>query len=102
MLSDEMNARFSPEMDSMMDLIQSHINREINSAINDRVIPEIQSIMGNLTLNRNGPEQCTSLNEDGIGNAWKNKNTKFTEKDSRSGCDLRDVDFTPYTILEEK
>ena len=43
-LSDEMNASFSREMDSMMDLIQSQINRVISSAINDsysqRVTPE--------------------------------------------------------------
>ena len=95
-LSDEMNARFSRKMDSMMDLIQSQINRGISSAINDRVIPEIQSIMGNLPLSRNGLEPCTSLNEEGIGNAWKNKNTNFPKKDSRSACDLtEDTDFTP-------
>ena len=45
-LSDEMNARFSREMDSMMDLMQSEINRAISSDINDRVIPEIQSLIG--------------------------------------------------------
>ena len=73
-----MNARFSQEMDSMMDLIQSQIKRAISTAINDGVVPEIQSIMGNLPLNRDGLEPCTSLNEDGIGNAWKDKNTNFT------------------------
>ena len=41
-LCDEMNARFSLEMDSLMKLMQSQINRAISSAINDRVIPEIQ------------------------------------------------------------
>ena len=77
-LSDEMNARFSRDMDSMMDTIQFQINTVISSAINDGVIPEIQSIMGNLPMNRNGPEPCTSLNEEGIGFTWKNKNTNFT------------------------
>ena len=61
-----MNARFPQEMDSMMDLIQSQIKRAISSAINDRVVPEKQSIMGNWTLNREGLEPCTSLNEDGL------------------------------------
>ena len=94
-----MNARFSREMDSMMDLIQSKINRAISFAINARVIPEIQSIMGSLPLNRDGPEPCTSENEDGIGNAWKNKNTKFTKNVSKAACDLREgTDFTPYTL----
>ena len=82
-LSDEMNAMFFREKDSMMDLLQSHINRAISSAMNDRVVPEIQNIIGNLPLNRNGPEPSTSLNEAGISNAWKNKNTKFAKKDSR-------------------
>ena len=72
-LSDEMNARFSQKMGSMMDLSQSQINWAISFAVNDKVIPEIQSVIGNLPLNRNGSEPCSSLNEDGIGNAWKNK-----------------------------
>ena len=55
-LSNEMNARFSRELDSLMDLLQTQINRAISSAINDRVIPEIQNIMGSLPLNRKGPE----------------------------------------------
>ena len=58
--------------------------------------------MRNLPLNRNGHEPCTFLNEDSIGNAWKNKNTKFTEKVSRSTCELReDTDFTPYSFHNE-
>ena len=94
-----MNERFSREMDLMMDQMESQINRAISSAINNRVIPGIQSIMGSLPFNRDGPEPRTSLNEDGIGNAWKNKNTKFTKKDSRSACDVReDTDFTAYMV----
>ena len=89
--------RFFQEMDSLMDLMQSQINSAICSAINDTVIPEIQNVIGNLPLNRNGPEPCTSLAEDGIGNAWKNTNTKGTKKDSWYACDLReDSYFTPY------
>ena len=91
-----MNGGFSREMDSMIDLPHSPINRSINSTINDRVIPKRQSITGSLPLNRNGPEPSTSLTEHGIGNAWKNKNT-ITEKDSKSACDLRqDTNFTLY------
>ena len=99
-LSDEINARFSWQMDSLMNLIQSQINRAISSAISDRVIPEVQKIMGSLLLNRNGPEPYTSLKEGGIGNARKNTNVKFTKRDSRSACDLReDTGFTPYRYL---
>ena len=92
-----MNTRFSREMDLMMSLLLSQIKRAKSSAINDRVMPEIQSIIQSLPLNRYGPELFTSLNEDGIGNAWKNTNAKFTKKDSRSAFDLREnTDFTPY------
>ena len=71
-LSDELNARFSQEMGSIMDLMQSQSNRAISSAIFDRVIPELQNIMyGSLPSNRNVPEPCTSLTEYGNGNAWK-------------------------------
>ena len=62
--------------------------------MNDRVIPEIQNLMGSLPLNLNGLEPSTFLTKDGIGNVWKNTNTKFTKKDSRSACDLKeDTDF---------
>ena len=64
-----MNTRVSREMDSLMDLVQSQINGAISFAINDRVLPEIQNVMGSLPLNHNGPEPCTSLTEDGIGKA---------------------------------
>ena len=66
------------------------INRAIGSAINDRVLPEIQNMIGNLHADQNGTGT-------GFGNAWKEPKTKFTKKDSRSACDLREnADFTPY------
>ena len=100
MLSGEMNARMSREMEAMMDLMQSQISRAISSAISERIIPEIQNMVENLPLSQHGVEPCTSTNEDGIGNVWKNANTKFTKKDSRSACDLRDhMDNTPYNLI---
>ena len=48
-LSNEINMRFSHEMYSLMSMMHSQINRAINSAINDRIIPEIQNIMGSLS-----------------------------------------------------
>ena len=99
MLSGEMNARMSREMEAMMDLMQSQISRAISSAIRERIIPEIQNMVENLPLSQHGVEPCTSTNEDGIGNVWKNANTKFTKKDSRSACDLRDhMDNVPYRL----
>ena len=78
--------------------MKSQIKRAMSSAINGRFIPEIQNITRNLPLNHNGPEPSASLTEHGFGNAWRSKNTKFTKKDSRSACHLReDTDFTPYS-----
>ena len=98
-LSSEMNARMSREMETMMDFMQNQISRAINCAISERIIPEIQNMVGNLPLNQHGVEPPTSFDENRTGNMWKNTNEKITKKDSRSACDLRDhTDFTPYTI----
>ena len=97
-LSDEMNASFSRN-GFVDDVLQSQINRKISSAIKDRVIPEIQNIMRRLPLNRNGPEPSTSLTEDSIGNAWKNKNTKVTKKESTSACERRYGLYSLQSVL---
>ena len=79
----------------MMDFMQTQISRAINSAICERIITEIQNMMEKSPLAQQGIEPRLSLNEDGIGNVWKN--TKLTKKDSRFACDLRDhTDTTPY------
>ena len=96
-LSGEMNAKMSREMESMMDFMQTQITRAINSDISERIIPEIQNMMGSSTLVQQGVGPSSSLNEDEIGNMWKN--TKLTKKDSRSACDLRDhTDPVPYMV----
>ena len=56
-------------MDSILEILHYQINRAIRSAINDGVIPEIEHIIGNLPLNRNGLEPSTSLSQEGFGNA---------------------------------
>ena len=97
MLSRGMNARMSREMETMMDLMHSQISRAISSAISERIIPEIQNMVDNLPSSQHGVERCTSANEDGIRNVWKNANTRLIKKDSRSACDLRDhTDNVPY------
>ena len=99
MLSGEMNARMSREMETMMDLMHAQNSRAISSATSERIIPEIQNMVENLPLSQHGVEPCTSTNEDGIRNAWKNANTKLTKKDSRSACDLRDhTENVPYVV----
>ena len=68
MLSGEMNARMSREMETMMDVMHAQISRAIRTAISERIIPEIQNMVENLPLNQHGTEPCTSTNEDGIRN----------------------------------
>ena len=98
MLSGEMNARMSREMETLMDLMQTQISRAIKAAISERIIPEIQNMMENPPLAQQGIEPGSSLNEDGNVNVWKN--AKHTKKDSRSACDLRDhTDNTPYIVI---
>ena len=48
-LSGELNLMLSQVKDSLMIILQVQISRAINSAINDRVIPEIQKAMGRLS-----------------------------------------------------
>ena len=69
MLSGEMNARMSREMETMMDLMHSQISRAISSAISERIIPEIQNMVESFPLSQHGVGPCTSTNEDGIRNA---------------------------------
>ena len=100
-LSGEMNARMSREMETMMELMHTQISRAINSAISERIIPELQNMVGTLPLSHYGVEPCTSTNENGIRNVWQNANTELTKKDSRSACDLRDhTDNTPYNVQQ--
>ena len=58
-LSYEMSAKFSQDLDLLMDLMQSQINRAISSAIIDRVIPEIQNFIGEFAF---GPEWSRAKN----------------------------------------
>ena len=92
-------SRLVESINTLSGEMQSQISRAISSAISERIIPEIQNMVENLPLGRHGVEPCTSADEDGIRNVWKNANTKLTKKDSRSACDLRDhMDVSPYTI----
>ena len=83
-LSSEMNARLSQEIYSLINAMQTQIKTAISSAINDRVLPEIQNIMGSLPSHQNGTGTGASSNEQGFGKVWRDANTTFTKKDSRS------------------
>ena len=60
MLSGEMNARMSREMETMMNCMQTQISRAISCAISERIMPELQNMVENLPLNHHGVEPCTS------------------------------------------
>ena len=97
-LSSMMNERMSREMETMMDFMQTQISRTIKSAISERILPEIQSMVENLPLTQRSVQPYTSSNENGVGNVWNKANTKLAKKDSRSACDLRKLaDFTLYS-----
>ena len=49
----EFNMRLSQEMDSMISLLHSQINRAISTAITERVIPEIQNIVSSTSSSGN-------------------------------------------------
>ena len=82
--------RLSQKMDSMMSMMRSQINRVIGSAISDRVIPEIQNMMGLPSSGQKDTDSGTSTNnqENSEEKSWLK--IKVTKKDSRSAFDLRD------------
>ena len=47
--TNENTLRFSQEMNSMTSMMHSQMNREINSAIAETVIPEIQNLVSSLS-----------------------------------------------------
>ena len=49
----EFNLRLSQEMDSMMSMVHSQINRAINTVISGRVIPKIQNIVSSMSSSGN-------------------------------------------------
>ena len=94
----EFNMRLSQEMDSMMAMMHSQINRAINSAMVERVIPEIQNMVSSLSCSGNRDTEASWS-----PNSRKNTETnsgfksKITKKDSRSVGDLRAPrDSSPY------
>ena len=89
--SNEINMRLSEAMDSLMSVMHSQINRAMNSATNDRIIPEIQSIMGSLFTGHRDTEFGTSGNGQGRSEQTSGLKTKITKEDSRSAFDPRNT-----------
>ena len=82
--SNEFNLRLSQEMDSMMSMMHSQINRAITAAIVERVIPEIQNFANSMSsTGHKDTEASLSPNSQ--------ENRESAKKDSRSVGDLRDT-----------
>ena len=90
--SNEFNLRLSQEMDSMMSMMHSQINRAISNAITERVIPEIQNIVSSMSSSGNRhTEASASPNSQENRECSSGFESKFAKGDSRSACDLRDT-----------
>ena len=89
--SNEFNLGLSQEMDSMMSMMHSQINRAITTAIAERVIPEIQNIANSMSsTGHKDTEASLSPNSQEIREG-ASVPKKIAKKDSRSVGDLRDT-----------
>ena len=90
--SNEFNLRLSQEMDSMMAMVHSQINRAISTAISEKVLPEIQNIVSSMSSsgNRDTEMSMSPSSQENRENPSGLK-TKLLKKDSRSVGDLRNT-----------
>ena len=99
LLSEELNLRLTQVTVSLMNFLQVQITRAINSAINDKMVPEIQNIMGTLSSRQRDTESGSSPHNQDNTEGTNVFISKITKKDSRSACNLRDPDErSPYTF----
>ena len=76
----------------MMSMIHNQINRAITTAINERVIPEIQNIASSMSsAGHRDTEASLSPNSQENRESAFGPKIKFARKDSRSVGDLRDT-----------
>ena len=72
----EFNMGPSQEMDSMMSMMRSQINRAISAAIAERAIPEIQNIVSSMSSSGNKDTEA-SLSPNSQENTEKNNGFKY-------------------------
>ena len=95
--TNESNLRLSHEMESMMSVMHSQINRAISSAIAERAIPEIQIMMSSLSSGNKDTESSSSSNNQENNEGTTVFNSTTTKKDCRFTFDMRDTeDLSPY------
>ena len=90
--SNEFNLRLSQEMDSMMSMMHSQINRANTAAIAERVFPEIQNIANSMSsTGHRDTEASLSPNSQENKESASGPKTKMAKKYSQSVGDLRDT-----------
>ena len=90
--SNEFSLRLSQEMDSMMSMMHSQINRAITTAIAERVIPETQNIANSMSsTGHRDTEASSSPSSQENRESASGPKTKIAKKDSRSVGDLRET-----------
>ena len=90
--SNEFNLRLSQEVDSMMSMMHSQINRAITTAIAERVIPEIQNIANSMSsTGHRDTEASSSPRSQENRESASGPRIKIAKKDSRSVGDLRET-----------
>ena len=96
----EFNLRLSQEMNSMLSMVHSQINRAINTAISERVIPEIQNNVSSMSSsgNRDTEASMSPCSQEKRENSSGLK-SKTTKKDSRSVGNLRDTAPSSHYIV---
>ena len=88
LLSGEMKLRLSQEMDSLMSVIPTPFDTADNYAINDRVSPEIQDIVGTLPPRENIFGTSTSIFHESLGDKLDGSNVNISQNDSRIAFDV--------------
>ena len=83
----------------MLSMVHSQINRAINTALSERVIPEIQNIVSSMSSsgNRDTEASMSPCSQENRENPSGLK-SKITKKDSRSVGDLRDTAASGHYI----
>ena len=90
--TNKFNLRLSQEIDFMMSMVHSQINRAISTAISERAIPEIQNIVSSMSSSGNrDTEASMSPSSQENREDTSGLKSKITKKDSRSVGDLRDT-----------
>ena len=58
--ANEFNLKLSQDIDSMVAMMHTQINRAISSAISDRIIPEIRNLVSSTSSSRNRETEASS------------------------------------------